>query len=123
RRGWQRGRLREAWGLPAHDMRSVINAGAVEPIEATIAAGAAPDAARKWWMGELARRANETGVELSTLASPAHVAELQSLVDTGKLTDKLARTVLEGVVAGEGSPNEAMNARRLEGVSDTGALT
>jgi aspartyl-tRNA(Asn)/glutamyl-tRNA(Gln) amidotransferase subunit B len=118
-----RRRLQEAWGLSDHDMQSVINAGAVEPIEATIAAGAAPDAARKWWMGELARRANETGVELSTLASPAHVAQLQELVDAGKLTDKLARTVLEGVVAGEGSPAEVMSARGLEVVSDTGALT
>jgi aspartyl-tRNA(Asn)/glutamyl-tRNA(Gln) amidotransferase subunit B len=118
-----RRRLQEAWGLSDHDMQSVINAGAVEPIEATIAAGAAPDAARKWWMGELARRANETGVELPTLASPAHVAQLQELVDAGKLTDKLARTVLEGVVAGEGSPAEVMSARGLEVVSDTGALT
>jgi aspartyl-tRNA(Asn)/glutamyl-tRNA(Gln) amidotransferase subunit B len=51
------------------------------------------------------------------------VVELQSLVDAGKLTDKLARTVLEGVVAGEGSPSEVMAARGLEVVSDTGALT
>ena len=118
-----RRRLQEAWGLSDHDMQSVINAGAVELIEATVAAGTTPDAARKWWMGELARRANETGVELGALASPAHVVELQSLVDAGKLTDKLARTVLEGVVAGEGSPSEVMAARGLEVVSDTGALT
>jgi aspartyl-tRNA(Asn)/glutamyl-tRNA(Gln) amidotransferase subunit B len=103
-------------------MQSIVNAGAVEVIEATVAAGTTPDAARKWWLGELARRANETGVELGSLASPAHVAELQRLVDEGKLTDKLARTVLEGVVAGEGSPAEVMAARGLEVVSDTGVL-
>ena len=51
------------------------------------------------------------------------MAELQSLVDAGKLNDKLARTVLEGVVAGEGSPTEVMTARGLGVVSDTGALT
>jgi aspartyl-tRNA(Asn)/glutamyl-tRNA(Gln) amidotransferase subunit B len=118
-----RRRLQEAWGLSDHDMQSVINAGAVELIEATVAAGTTPDAARKWWMGELARRANETGAELGTLASPAHIVELQALVDAGKLTDKLARTVLEGVVAGEGSPSEVMAGRGLEVVSDTGALT
>jgi aspartyl-tRNA(Asn)/glutamyl-tRNA(Gln) amidotransferase subunit B len=118
-----RRRLQEAWGLSDHDMQSVLNAGAVELIEATVAAGTTPDAARKWWMGELARRANETGAELGTLASAAHIVELQALVDAGKLTDKLARTVLEGVVAGEGSPSEVMAARGLEVVSDTGALT
>jgi aspartyl-tRNA(Asn)/glutamyl-tRNA(Gln) amidotransferase subunit B len=120
----RRKRLQQEWGLSDHDMQSVINAGAVELIEQTVAAGTTPAAARKWWLGELSRRANETGVELSAVgATPAQVAELQGLVDAGKLTDKLARTVLEGVLAGEGSPTEVMTSRGLEVVSDTGALT
>ncbi|BFU42775.1 Asp-tRNA(Asn)/Glu-tRNA(Gln) amidotransferase subunit GatB [Krasilnikovia sp. MM14-A1004] len=120
----RRARLREDWGLSELDMQSVVNAGAVDLIAETIAAGASPAGARKWWMGELARRANETGVELSAVgATPAQVAQLQALVDEGKINDKLARTVLEGVVAGEGDPAEVMAARGLEVVSDTGALT
>ena len=120
----KRARLREEWGITALDMQSVANAGAVELIEETIAAGAGPAGARKWWMGELARRANESGIELSAVgATPAQVAELQRLVDDGKLNDKLARSVLEGVVAGEGSPAEVMAARGLGVVSDSGALT
>jgi aspartyl-tRNA(Asn)/glutamyl-tRNA(Gln) amidotransferase subunit B len=117
-------RLQAAWGLSDQDMQAAVNAGAVELIEASIAAGASPEAARKWWLGELARRANTSGVELAMVgATPAHVAELATLLDTGKLTDKLARTVLDGVLAGEGSPIEVMAARGLEVVSDTGALT
>ncbi len=120
----RRARLREAWGLSEVDMQSAVNAGAVELIESTVAAGTSPEAARKWWLGELARRANETGVELAAVgATPTHVAELQRLVDEGRLTDKLARAVLEGVVNGEGSPSEIMAARSLEVVSDTGALS
>jgi aspartyl-tRNA(Asn)/glutamyl-tRNA(Gln) amidotransferase subunit B len=120
----RRERLRQQWGISEIDMQSVVNAGAVELIEETIAAGASPAGARKWWMGELARRANETGVELSAVgATPAQVAALQGLVDAGKLNDKLARTVLEGVVAGEGDPAAVMAARGLGVVSDTGALT
>jgi aspartyl-tRNA(Asn)/glutamyl-tRNA(Gln) amidotransferase subunit B len=119
-----RRRLQEAWGVADKEMQAIINANAVEPIEATIAAGASPEGARKWWMGELARRANERGVELIDVgATPAQVAELQKLVDDGKLNDKLARTVLEGVCDGEGSPSEVMAARGLGVVSDTGALT
>ncbi|HEY7274158.1 MAG TPA: Asp-tRNA(Asn)/Glu-tRNA(Gln) amidotransferase subunit GatB [Actinoplanes sp.] len=119
-----RARLRADWGLSELDMQAVVNAGAVELIEATVAAGASPAGARKWWMGELARRANETGVELSEVgATPAQVAQLQALVDEGRLNDKLARTVLEGVLAGEGEPADIMAARGLEVVSDTGALT
>jgi len=120
----KRARLREEWGISQLDMQSVANAGAVELIEETIAAGASPAGARKWWMGELARRANESGIELSAVgATPTQVAELQKLVDGGKLNDKLARTVLEGVVAGEGDPAAVMAARGLEVVNDEGALT
>ncbi|HWH00904.1 MAG TPA: Asp-tRNA(Asn)/Glu-tRNA(Gln) amidotransferase subunit GatB [Pilimelia sp.] len=119
-----RARLREEWGLSELDMQAVVNAGAVELIEQTVAAGASPAGARKWWLGELARRANETGVELAEVgASPAQVAALQRLVDDGKLNDKLARVVLEGVLAGEGDPERVMADRGLEVVSDTGALT
>jgi len=120
----RRRRLQDAWGLTDHDMQSVVNAGAVELIEATVTAGATPEAARKWWLGELSRHANANGLELdATAVTPAHVAELQKLVDDGKLTDKLARTVLDGVIAGEGTPTQVMAAKGIEVVSDTGALT
>jgi aspartyl-tRNA(Asn)/glutamyl-tRNA(Gln) amidotransferase subunit B len=119
-----RRRLREAWGLAEREMQAIVNAGAVTLIEETVAAGASPDGARKWWLGELARRANEQGVDLSALGvTPDHVAELQSLVDAGTLNDKLARTVLEGVMAGEGAPGAVVAARGLAVVSDTDALT
>ena len=103
----------------------MVNAGAVELIEETVAAGATAAAARKWWLGELARRANEAGVDLSAVgATPAQVAELQTLVDGGKLNDKLARVrCSRACVAGEGSPTAVMAARGLAVVSDTGALT
>ncbi len=119
----RRRRLQEAWGLTDHDMDSIANAGAVELIEATIAAGTTSEAARKWWLGELARRANESGTELDALpVTPAQVAALQGLVDSGRINDKLARQVLEGVLAGEGDPETVVVARGLEVVSDTGAL-
>ena len=119
----RRRRLQEEWGLSAKDMEAIVNAGALSLIEATVAAGTSPDGARKWWLGELARRANEQGVELADLpVTPAHVAELQGLVEKGTLTDKLARQVLEGVLAGEGSPSEIVAKRGLAVVSDADAL-
>ena len=120
----RRERLQAEWGFADLVMQSVVNSGAVELISATVAAGASPDAARKWWLGELARRANETNVELEAVgATPEAVAELQRLVDDGRINDKLARVVLEGVLAGEGTPTEVVAARGLEVVSDEGALT
>jgi aspartyl-tRNA(Asn)/glutamyl-tRNA(Gln) amidotransferase subunit B len=120
----KRARLREEWEMSELDMQSAANAGAVELIEETIAAGSSPAGARKWWMGELARRANEQGIDLAAVgATPVQVAALQKLVDEGKLNDKLARAVLEGVVQGEGDPAAVMASRGLGVVSDTGALT
>ncbi|GAA2055251.1 Asp-tRNA(Asn)/Glu-tRNA(Gln) amidotransferase subunit GatB [Streptomyces cheonanensis] len=119
----RRNRLREEWGISEHEMQSALNAGAIELITATIAAGADQAAARKWWMGELARRANEAGTELAALpVTPGQVARIAALVAEGSLNDKLARQVIEGVLAGEGGPDEVVEARGLKIVKDEGAL-
>ncbi|MDU7383919.1 MAG: Asp-tRNA(Asn)/Glu-tRNA(Gln) amidotransferase subunit GatB [Schaalia turicensis] len=120
----KRRRLREEWGYADMEMRDVINAGALEIIEATVEAGADPASARKWWMGELSRRAKERELSLEDMpVTPAQIAELQGLIDSGRINDKLARQALEGVLAGEGSPTEVVEARGLEVVSDDGALS
>src|SRR5919205_510754 len=120
----RRNRLREEWGVSATDMQAILNAGALEPIVATIEAGADAASARKWWMGELARTANESGKALDELAiTPQQVARVTELVASGDLNDKLARQVIEGVLAGEGTPDEVVEKRGLKVVSDEGALT
>jgi aspartyl-tRNA(Asn)/glutamyl-tRNA(Gln) amidotransferase subunit B len=119
----RRRRLQTDWGFSDLEMRDLVNARAVELVEDTVAAGASPAAARKWWSGELARRANVDGVDLADLpVTPAQVAELQQLVDAGTLSDSLARQALDGVLAGEGGPREVVAARGLEVVSDDAAL-
>lgn len=119
----RRRRLQTEWGYSDAEMRDVINAGALDLIEATAAAGAQPAAARKWWMGELARIAGAEAVALEELRiTPTQVAELAALVESGRINDKLARQVLGGVLAGEGDPGEVVVARGLEIVSDDGAL-
>ncbi len=116
-------RLQDAWGLSDFDMQSMANAGATDLVEATVAAGAGVDAARKWWLGELARHANERGTDVASLpVTPAQVARVAELVESGALNDKLARAVLEGVLAGEGDPDEVVAARGLAVVSDDSAL-
>ncbi|HET8970385.1 MAG TPA: Asp-tRNA(Asn)/Glu-tRNA(Gln) amidotransferase subunit GatB [Candidatus Nanopelagicales bacterium] len=119
----RRSELQSQWGISDFDMLAVTSAGATELVAATVAAGADQTAARKWWLGELARVANDNGVELADLAvSPEQVAEVEALVTAGQLNDQLARQVLEGVLAGEGSPAEVVAGRGLAVVSDDGAL-
>ncbi|HET7387152.1 MAG TPA: Asp-tRNA(Asn)/Glu-tRNA(Gln) amidotransferase subunit GatB [Nocardioidaceae bacterium] len=120
----RRSRLQAEWGFSDLEMRDTVGAGALDLVAATIEAGAAPQAARKWWLQELARRANDKDVELAALPiTPAAVARVQALVEAGTINDKLARQVLDGVLAGEGTPDEVVAARGLEVVSDDGALS
>jgi aspartyl-tRNA(Asn)/glutamyl-tRNA(Gln) amidotransferase subunit B len=120
----RRARLQESWGVTAAEMTDISNAGALDLVEQTIAAGASSADARKWWLNELARRAKDTGTELASLPiTPSDVAAVAALVSSGALNDRLARQVIEGVLAGEGTPDEVVAARGLAVVSDDEALT
>lgn len=119
----RRKRLKEAWGYSDAEFRDVVNAGVMDAIEETIAAGATPAVARKWWMGEISRLAKQSDVDPVDLgATPAMIIELNSLIESGKINDKLARKVLEYVLAGEGSPAEVVEKHGMAVVSDDGAL-
>ena len=119
----KKARLSSQWQFSEADMTSAVNAGALDLLEATVDAGCQPAAARKWWLTELSRRANEAGVDLAEVGmTPCQVAQLQKLVDDGTLTDKLARQVIDGVIAGEGDPQQVVDGRGLAVVSDDAAL-
>jgi len=119
----RRKRVQAEWGFADLEFRDVVNAGLLDQIEETVKAGAKPQAARKWWTGELSRIANSQEKDIFELEiSGQHVAELAGLVDAGKLNDRLAREVLTYVLEGEGSPTEIVAKRGLEVVSDDGAL-
>ena len=119
----RRKRLMQAWGFAELEFRDVVNSDLLDQVEATVAAGAAPQAARKWWTGELARVANSENVAVQDLSiTPAQVAKIQNLIDSGELTDRMARDVVAGVLAGEGDPAAVIEKRGLKVVSDDGAL-
>lgn len=74
-------------------------------------------------MGEVSRRANDQAKDLADMGvTPEHVAELDTMVRDGRLNDSMARQVMDGVLAGEGSPREVADARGLELVQDDSAL-
>lgn len=118
-----RKRIQEQWGISDEVMRDLVNNGAVELVAATVDRGAPSEAARAWWGNFLVQKANEAGVELDALAiTPKQVAEVVALVETGKLSNKLARQVVEGVLAGEGEPEQVMADRGLEVVRDDSVI-
>ncbi len=119
----RRTRILGEWGVSEKELQDIVNAGALDLIEDTVKAGAEPAAARKWWMNELSRRATEQGVELAALpVTIADVVRISALVADGTINDKLARQVFDGVLAGEGTPDEVVEKRGLKVVSDDGQL-
>jgi aspartyl-tRNA(Asn)/glutamyl-tRNA(Gln) amidotransferase subunit B len=119
----RRARLTEEWGLSPTEMAWLVNAGALGLVADTVAAGASPSDARKWWLGELARRANDAGVELAELpVTPRQVAELAALIGAGTINDQLARQALDGVLAGEGDPAAVVESRGLAVMGESDEL-
>ena len=119
----RRKRLKQEWNVPVKEMAAMVNADVLDIVEATVVLGADPTKARSWWLGEISRIANDKEVSVTELAiTPADVAEIVALVNKGELTDKLARQVVEGVVAGEGTPAEVVAKRGIKVVNDDGAL-
>jgi aspartyl-tRNA(Asn)/glutamyl-tRNA(Gln) amidotransferase subunit B len=118
----RRKRLQTEWSVPEKEMTAMVNAELLDTVEETVALGADPTKARSWWLGEISRIANEREVLATDLISVKAVAQIINLINQGELTDKLARQVLEGVIAGEGTPADVISKRGLKVVSDDGAL-
>jgi aspartyl-tRNA(Asn)/glutamyl-tRNA(Gln) amidotransferase subunit B len=119
----RRARVQAEWGIADAELRDMINAGALELVAATVDAGAPPAEARSWWVSYLTQQANTRELELTDLPiAPAQVARVVALVAEGSLTNKLARQVVDGVLAGEGDPDEVVAVRGLAVVSDDSAL-
>jgi len=114
-----RNRVQQEWGISDEVMRDLVNNGAIDLVTATVAHGASSESARAWWGNFLVQKANESGVAVSDLPiTPAQVAKVVALVDDGTLSNKLARQVVEGVLAGEGEPEQVMAGRGLALVRD-----
>jgi aspartyl-tRNA(Asn)/glutamyl-tRNA(Gln) amidotransferase subunit B len=120
----RRARLRQEFDLTAEDLEQITNAGVMDVIAETVAAGAPLGEARNWWTGYLAQLANQREIEASVLPiSPAQVARVVELVGTGKLSTALARQAVDGVLETGDDVDAVVAQRGLALVSDSGALT
>jgi len=118
----RRKRLQTAWAVPDKEMNAMVNAELLDTVEQTVLLGADPTKARSWWLGEISRIANDKAVAPTDLMTVNDVAQIIELISKGELTDKLARQVVEGVIAKEGSPSEVIAKRGLKVVSDDSQL-
>lgn len=91
--------------------------------DSAVAAGADAKQAGIWITQEVVaylRREDKTLTETSLSAE--HVAELATMVAAGDLSSTASKDVLNGVLAGEGTPREIAESRDLIQISDSGFL-
>ena len=91
--------------------------------EAAAKSGGDAKLAANWVMGELAAKLNSE--EKSITDSPVSAEQLGQLIarlKDGTISSKIAKQVFEACWAGEGNPDEIIEAKGLKQMSDTGEL-
>jgi aspartyl-tRNA(Asn)/glutamyl-tRNA(Gln) amidotransferase subunit B len=91
----KRERFVAAFGITAYDAAVLTDTQALANyLEAAVKAGAPGKGAANWMQTELLRRLNDSGIEISaSLVTPASLAELVTLVETGKITAAVGKKV------------------------------
>jgi aspartyl-tRNA(Asn)/glutamyl-tRNA(Gln) amidotransferase subunit B len=116
-------RYRE-YGMDAKQATQLVdNFTLADYFDASVAAGAKPQASMNFVLGDLSRLANETGTPVNESAvTPAALAELVALAESKTINSKIAKELLERMWAGEGSPRTIVEKEGLAQTSDTGEI-
>jgi aspartyl-tRNA(Asn)/glutamyl-tRNA(Gln) amidotransferase subunit B len=122
----RRARLAAEWGLSDTDARVLVGTpGLAEYAEAATLAlrdGSAKDVAN-WCIGEVLAHLNETGLSIAVVPlAPDGLAELVDLVARGALSRNQAKDVLAECLQEAKRPQQVVEERGLEQVSDESAL-
>lgn len=107
-------------GIDDTTAATLLSGGLGVLFEEAVAAGADPRMVGNWLTGEvigyLRREGGEPDLDAQALA------ELSGMVAGGEVSASAAKQILQGVMAGEGSPHEVAQSRDLVQMSDSGAL-
>lgn len=121
----RRARFAASYGLGAKDV-AVLTATKATADWFESAAGAYSGDAKKivnWIIADLYGLLNETGIELTdTKVGPQQLAALVKLVDSGAISGKQAKAVLQDMFRTGRAPDDIAKERGLEQISDSGAL-
>ena len=121
----KRHRFANAYGMTSDVADTLTQTRALaEYFEQTVNLSDNARAAANWITRDVLRILGTTGAEIDQiLLTPAHLADLIKLLDTGTISGRTAPEVLEEAVSTGSMPREIVQQRGLGQVSDTDALT
>ena len=124
----RRARFASQYGLPEYDAEVLTSRrDLADYFERAIGRHANPKAVSNWVMSELLRVVNERHLDAELEirewpVSAEHLAELVELIDSGRISGKMAKAVFADIVAGKGDPATIVAAQGLTQISDEGPI-
>src|SRR6202049_5265222 len=120
----KRTRFVSAYGITPYDAEVLTGTQALADFfEAAAKAGASPKNAANWIQTELLRRLNDSGKEIdASPVSPAALAELLKLVESGQITGAVGKKVFATMFESGRGAGETVAAEGLTQISDTSAI-
>lgn len=117
-------RFMSQYGLSEYDALILSTTRDIADFFETVAAvSKEPKLSANWVMGDLTAVLNKTNTPIGK--SPVSAADLGQLIERitdNTISSKIAKTVFESMVNGEGSPDQVIEKQGLKQVSDTGAI-
>jgi len=126
--GTRKQRFETDFALPAYDAELLTSRKDIaDYFEAAVNAHANPKSLGNWIVGDLFRVLKERKLDeqlyIATWPIRAErLAELVQLIDTEKISGKIAKTVFEASLDSDKSPRQIVSERGLEQVSDEGSI-
>jgi aspartyl-tRNA(Asn)/glutamyl-tRNA(Gln) amidotransferase subunit B len=122
----RRERFMEQYGLPIYDAEHLMAAKDVADFFEEAVAKAGQSKAKSisnWILSDVTRVLNLKGQSLGeSTFKPEHLSELVSLIESGTLSNTLAKTVLEEAFESGKAPSEVVKEKGLSQISDTSVV-
>jgi aspartyl-tRNA(Asn)/glutamyl-tRNA(Gln) amidotransferase subunit B len=120
----KRARFVNVYGITPYDADVLTGTRALaDYFEAVVKAGAAAKSAANWMQTELLRRLNDSNKEIeASPVSPAALAELVKLIDSGRITGSVGKKVFATMFETGRGAAEIVAAEGLGQISDTSAI-
>lgn len=117
-------RFSKVYGLPAPDAQTFVDDVPLGDYFEKVSAGSSnPKAVANWVINNLRAKLTESGAALADVKfQPTGIPELIALVESGKISTRIAQDVFAEMFASGESPAQIVEKKGLVQVSDTGAL-